>query len=200
MRPDSETPAGGSLTLRLITPSERARFDETLVASHWLGAGLVGEVMRYVALEDSEWCALVGFGSAALCVGPRERLLSWSDPQRYRRLRYVTNNQRFCVLDARRRPNLASQVLSLTLKRLSADFEARWGHPVVAVETFTDPSRHLGTCYKASNFTELGQTSGFERKAGRFVHHGDPKTYWLRTLRRDALRLLVCDFDPYVGT
>lgn len=181
--------------MRLITPDERGRFDETLVRSHWLGAGLVGEVLRYVALDDGEWCALVGFGSAALCVRPRKELVGWSDEQRYRRLRYVTNNQRFCVLDENRRANLASQVLSMTLRRLSGDFEARWGHPVVMVETFTDPARHRGTCYQASNFTQLGMTAGYGRQAGRFVHHGGPKAYWARTLRRNALGLLAADFD-----
>ena len=189
-----------SVAVRPISPGERERFDEALRTEHWLGAGLVGEVMRYVATENGQWCALVGFGSAALCVRSREDLLGWSDSQRYRRLRYVTNNQRFCVLDAYRRPNLASEVLGLCLRRLSADFEARWGHPVVAVETFTDPARHLGTCYKASNFTMLGETSGYGRKAGRFVHHGGPKAYWLRPLRRDALRLLTAPFDHPVLT
>ena len=190
--------AGGaprSLVVRPITAGERERCDETLRAEHWLGAGLVGEVMRYVATEDGEWCALVGFGSAALCVRAREELLSWSDSQRHRRLRYVTNNQRFCILEDRRRANLASQVLGLCLRRLSADFEARWGHPVVVVETFTDPARHLGTCYAASSFTKLGETSGYGRKAGRFVHHGGKKAYWLRTLRGDALSLLTAEFD-----
>ncbi len=184
-----------ALSVRPIRADERARFDETLTAEHWLGGGLVGEVMRYVAEEDGEWCALLGFGSAALCVRSREELLSWSDTQRYRRLRYITNNQRFCVLDEHRGKNLASQVLSLTLFRLPADFEARWRHPVVMVETFTDPSRHLGTCYKASNFTELGTTSGYGRRAGRFVHHGGKKAYWFRLLRRDALHLLQAPFD-----
>ncbi|MGH9652733.1 MAG: ISAs1 family transposase [Bryobacteraceae bacterium] len=188
--------SSSGLAVRPIVSAERARFDETLRSRHWLGAGLVGEVMRYVAEENGEWVALVGFGSAALCVGPREELVSWSDAQRYRRLRFVTNNQRFCVLDEHRRANLASEVLARTLHRLSADFEARWRHPVVMVETFTDPARHLGTCYKASNFAALGTTSGFGRRAGRFVHHGEKKAYWLRTLRRDALRLLAADFDP----
>lgn len=181
--------------MRPITLNERGRFDDTLEGSHWLGAGLVGEVMRYVAVDDGEWCALLGFGSAALCVRSREELLAWSDQQRYRRLRYITNNQRFCVLGDRRRPNLASQVLALALRRLSGDFEARWGHPVVMVETFTDPSRHRGTCYAASNFTQLGLTSGYGRRAGRFVHHGEAKAWWFRPLRRDALTLLTTPFD-----
>src|SRR5680860_1357392 len=155
----------GSVVVRPITVGERARFDETLEASHWLGAtGLVGEVMRYVAIDDDGgWCALIGFGSAALCVRSREALVGWSDEQRHRRLR--------------------------------DDFEARWGHRVVMVETFTDPSRHLGTCYAASNFIQAGVTAGYGRRAGRFVHHGDSKAYWFRLLRRDALGLLAAEFD-----
>ncbi len=189
-----------TLSVRPILAEERARFDETLERQHWLGAGLVGEVMRYVAEENGEWCALLGFGSAALCVRSREELVSWSDAQRYRRLRYITNNQRFCILDEHRRKNLASEVLSLTLKRLSKDFEARWRHPVVMVETFTDPSRHLGTCYKASNFTEGGATSGYGRRSGHFVHHGAKKLYWFRLLRGDAIHLLQAPFDHPVLT
>lgn len=181
--------------MRPILAEERARFDESLEAEHWLGAGLVGETMRYVALVDDKWCALVGFGSAALCVAAREQLIGWSDAQRHRRLRYVTNNQRFCVLSAHRQANLASRVLALVLRRLCADFVARWGHPVLAVETFTDPSRHLGTCYKASNFALIGHTAGYGRRAGRFVHHGEEKAYWMRALRRDATRLLATAFD-----
>jgi len=192
MEPRTQAPQC-SLVVRPIAPGERDRFDDTLEASHWLGAGLVGEVMRYVAVEDGEWRAVLGFGSAALCVRSREELLAWSDEQRHRRLRYVTNNQRFCVLD--NRPNLASRVLALALRRLSGDFEARWGHPVVMVETFTDPARHRGTCYAASNFTRLGLTSGYGRRAGRFVHHGEAKAYWFRPLRRGALALLTTPFD-----
>jgi hypothetical protein len=110
-------------------------------------------------------------------------------------LRYVTNNQRFFVFEERRRPNLASKVLSLCLRRLSADFGACWGHRVVAVGTFSDPRRHLGICYAASSFDKIGETSGYGRKTGRFVRHGGTKVYWLRALRRDALFLLSAQFD-----
>ena len=190
-----QVPSSHKLTVHLVAPCERARFDETLERAHWLGAGLVGEVMRYVAEEDGEWVALIGFGSAALCVAARDTHIGWSEQQRWHRLRYVANNQRFCVLDEHRRPNLASQALAAVLRRLSLDYEQRWGHPVVLVETFTDPARHLGTCYKATNFTALGRTSGYGRKAGHFAHHGVEKVIWTKTLRRDALGLLTCDFD-----
>ena len=86
--------ADRDLVVRPILAEERKRFDETLEANHWLGARLVGETMRYVALVNGEWAALIGFGSAALCVRSREELLCWSDSQRHRRLRFITNNQR----------------------------------------------------------------------------------------------------------
>ncbi len=191
----SQASPNRKLTARLIAPDEQSRFDETLERAHWLGAGLVGEVVRYVAEENGEWVALIGFGSAALCVRARDTSIGWSERQRWNRLRFIANNQRFCVLDEHRRPNLASQALGAVLHRLSFDYEQRWGHPVVLVETITDPARHLGTCYKAANFTQLGRTSGYGRKAGHFTHHGVEKVIWTKMLRRDALRLLSCDFD-----
>jgi hypothetical protein len=69
----------GTLAVRPVVAEERGRFDDALQREHCLGADLVGEVMRYVATEDGEWCALVGFGPPALCVRPREQLLGWSD-------------------------------------------------------------------------------------------------------------------------
>lgn len=86
---------------------ERARFDDELDGHHWLGHQLVGETMRYVAVGPAgEWVALLGFGAASLSCRPRDAWIGWSDSQHFRRLRYVTNNQRFCVLPAGRRPNL----------------------------------------------------------------------------------------------
>jgi len=184
------------IEVRPIRPGERDRFDEALCEHHWLGSRLVGETMRYVALgPDGTWLALVGFGSAALSCRSRDAWIGWSDHQHFRRLRLLTNNQRFCVLPSGRRPNLASAVLCRTLARLSGDFEARWGHPVLVVETFVDPTRHRGTCYAAGGFVALGQTSGYGRSGWSWHRHGKPKLAFARTLRRDARRILTATFD-----
>lgn len=117
-----------------------------------------------------------------------------------RRLRYVSNNQRFCVLPDARRANLASAVLARALRRLSRDVEALYGHPVLLVETFTDPALHAGTCYRAANFLAAGQTAGYGRRNGAWVHHGRPKTCWLYPLRADAATILAAPFDhPLLG-
>ena len=190
-----------AVSVRPIRPDERVRFDVALDEHHWLGHRLVGETMRYVALGgDGEWLAVLGFGASALACKPRDRFIGWSDELHFARLRYVTNNQRFCVLPAGRRTNLASNVLAKTLKRLSGDFEARWGHPVVMVETFVDPDRHLGTCYIAGGFTSLGRTLGYGRSGGSYHHHGRPKLTFARLLRRDARAILTAQFDHPVLT
>ena len=184
-----------SLAVRLVASDELSRFNALLDEHHYLGHHLFGRILRYVATIDGEWVALIGFGSAALSLGPRERFVGWNEEAKLRRLRFVSNNQRFCVLPSSRIPNLASAVLSRTLSRLSDDAEAAYGNPVLLVETFTDPARHRGTCYKAANFHLAGMTSGFGRKSGSWVHHGQKKCCWLYPLHKHAAALLRAEFD-----
>ena len=163
---------------------------------HWLGHRMAGETMRYVATDsDGEWVALVGFASCAFSCGPRDRFVGWSPEAQLRRLRFVASNQRFCVLPAGRRQNAASAVMARTLRRLSSDWVSAWGHPVLLVETFVDPSRHLGTCYAASSFQRVGATSGYGRRSGRYVAHGEVKDVYVKALHRRAVELLAGAFD-----
>jgi len=85
--------------------------------------------------------------------------------------------------------------MSKTLKRLSADWVEASGHPVLFIETFVDPSRHLGTCYGASSFLYLGATEGYGRRSGRYVAHGQIKHVYLRALHRLSIEVLAGTFD-----
>ena len=124
---DTVEPGFGSLAVRLITQPEIARFNELLDQHHYLGHHLVGRVLRYVACEDDEWVVLLGFGSPARSLRPREDFIGWSEQAKSRRLRFVSSKQRSCVLGDRRRKNLASAVLSRTLRRVSEDAKAACG-------------------------------------------------------------------------
>jgi hypothetical protein len=73
-------------------------------------------------------------------------------------------------------------VLALSLRRLSADWERAYGHPVLLAETFVDPTRFRGTCYRAAGWECLGRTRGFAKQNTRYVAHGAPKTVWVRPL------------------
>jgi Druantia protein DruA/DDE_Tnp_1-associated len=182
------------VVVRPIFADEVGRFNAALREHHWLGHRLTGQVLRYVAVLGGEWVAVVGFGSAVLSCRARDEFVGWSREQQYARLRHVANNQRFCVLGAEQRPNLASVVLSRVLVRLSADYLAVYGHRVLAVETFTDPARHTGACYAAANFQPLGSTLGYSRSAGAYHHHGHPKWVWLYPLHRDVRSILSATF------
>jgi len=177
------------VTVRLAAESEVGQFNYHLQEEHYLESSrLAGQSLRYVAEVDGQWVALLTFSAPALHLKARERWLGWSPRQRARRLGLVVNNSRFLVLAARQRyPNLASRVLGLTLRRLSADWQERWGHPVLVVESFVDESQYRGTCYRACGFEAVGPTEGFGRASRDFYQeHGQPKQLYLRELRRHA--------------
>lgn len=183
------------LTVRPIRPGEIARWRDLMATHHYLGfRTLVGQSLKYVACVGDEWVALLGWTSGAFLCRPRDQWIGWSRDQQWRRTRYVANNARFLILPGVQIPNLASKVLALTTRRLSADWVTVHGHAIVAVETFVDPARFPGTVYRAAGWMRLGQSRGFARSAGRYVYHGHPKDYWIYPLRRDARAVLTAPF------
>ncbi len=181
------------VSVRLIVAEERARFDELLETKHYLqSARLGGQSLRYVAEVDGQWMALIAFSGAAPHTKAREQKIRWTPRQRARRLCFVVNNSRYLVLPERQRyPNLASRVLALCLKRLNADWQQHWGHPVVLVESYVDESQYRGTCYRACGFEAVGLTAGYGRSSrDYYLEHGQPKQLYLRELRPRAMGIL----------
>ena len=189
----NETNFLSRVRVRLLREDERPEFDRLLKEKHYLhDCILVGQSLRYVAEVDGQLVALIAFSAGSLHLKAREWWIGWSPRQRARRLAMVVNNSRFLVLPERQRyPNLASRVLALCLRRLSADWEQHWNHPVVVVESFVDESQYRGTCYRACGFEAVGPTEGFTRSSRDFyLPHGQPKQLFLRELRPGARKLL----------
>ena len=178
--------------------AERAHWDRLMDERHYLGfRGMFGDGLRHVAVgPDGRWLALVGWCAGSFKVGARDAWLGWAPEQQFRRLRLVANNCRFLVLPTGRVPNLASRVLALSVRRLSGDMQARFGHPVLLAETFVDPARFRGACYRAAGWTPVGTTRGFARSGGGWVRHGRPKTVLLRPLAAHAARALAGLDEP----
>jgi hypothetical protein len=188
-----ETAVLSRVTVRLLREDERAEFDRLLEEKHYLHSSLlIGQSLRYVAELDGQWVALIAFSAAALHLKAREWWIGWSPRQRARRLALVANNSRFLVLPERQRyPNLASRVLAQCLRRLNADWQQCWKHPVLVVESFVDESQYRGTCYKACGFEAIGPTQGFGRSSRDFyLPHGQAKQLYLRELQPGGRRLL----------
>jgi hypothetical protein len=177
-------------------PAERRRFQRLLQKHHYLG-GLqpVGEQMYYVAVDaQGRWLALLLFSAAAKHLKHRDQWMGWTRAQRDRRLSLVVNNSRFLILPQARTPNLGSRVLRLTLDRLSADWQARYGHPVMVVETFVDPEQFCGTVYTANGWQELGLTDGWGRcRRDYYVQHDKPKRLFVREVAKNARRSLQAE-------
>lgn len=141
-------------------------FSRYLARHHYLGhRGPVGEHLAYLARDcHGRDLACVLFGAPAWKVVARDTFIGWDHALRPRRLHLITNNTRFLILPWIRVPHMASHILGRITRRLSADWQAKYGHPVYLVETFVDRSRFKGTCYRAANWVCVGQTKGRSRQ------------------------------------
>ena len=201
--PIAEIPLGdaeadlNTLEVRPVADEERLGWRLYMQRYHYLGCRpIVGEHLLYAAFLDTELVALVGWASAAFRVPVRERFIGWDETTKRQRLHLIANNVRFLVLPWVRVHNLASKVLAATLRRLPADWEHRWGHPVHVAETFVDPARFRGSCYRASNWRYLGQSAGLTKRGNRYIEHGSPKAIYVYELHRHARRLLCAPSPP----
>jgi hypothetical protein len=180
------------LRVRLVERSEEGRHRELMAAHHYLGfLPKIGETLWYVATYHSEWVALLSFSAAALKCAARDRWIGWDFRHQYDRLKLIANNSRFLILPHWHRPNVGSKILSLCQRRLPRDWQERFGHRLVLLETFVDPQRFQGTVYRAANWLYLGYTRGFRRtRQGYSATALWPKKVFVRPLQADAQRVL----------
>jgi hypothetical protein len=178
--------------VRPVRPPEEQRFQQLMQEHHYLGAlPKISDTLWYVATFGDQWVALLSFSAPALKCAPRDRWIGWDFRHQYDRLKLVTNNSRFLILPDFHVPNLASRILSLCQKRLPADWQSAFGHPVLLLETFVDPQRFRGTIYKAANWIYAGDTKGFHRtRNGYSPTPQSSKMIFVKPLTSDAQTLL----------
>jgi hypothetical protein len=180
------------LVLEVVPPGRHgpSRLWRELIARyHYLGDRVpVGATLRYVvraAPRPDQVLACLGWTSAAWKIAVRDRWIGWSDAQRRQALPYVVNNSRFLILPWVHVTGLASHLLARCVRRLPADWEARYGVRPLLLETLVDPARFRGTCYRAANWLPLGQTVGRGRmdRANVLAGHA-PKAVYVYPLGR----------------
>jgi hypothetical protein len=150
------------LTFRQVRRTEEEpAFNGLIEAYHYLGyTQPVGEHLKYVVRSRGRLLACLAWSSAPRHLGPRDRFIGWSKDQRRRNLRFLAYNLRFLILPWVEVPHLASHILGRMARILPEDWERIYGHRVVFLETFVDPIRYKGTCYRAANWVVLGRTTG----------------------------------------
>ncbi len=152
----------GAVELRQVrrTPEE-ALFNSLVQQHHYLGyAQPVGEHLKYLVYACGRPIACVAWSSAPRHLGSRDRFIGWGAPARLANIKLLAYNTRFLILPWVKVPHLASHILGRMARVLSAHWQRLYAHPIYFLETFIDPQRFPGTCYKAANWTVLGVTTG----------------------------------------
>lgn len=169
------------------------RFDAYVQSYHYLGLRLVGENLRYLIRDrQGRDLACLLFGAAAWQVAARDQFLGWNERQRAAGLPYLTNNTRFLILPWAQVAGLASCLLSQAVRRISPDWQAKYGHPLYLLESFVQRDRFAGTCYQATNWRCVGQTRGRGRQGPNPLAPTEPvKDVYLYPLHRQFRQRLL---------
>ena len=162
------TPLTGALTSirpvllqQVRRTSHEPLFNSLMEQHHYLGYEQpVGEHLKYLVWAQGRPIACLAWSSAPRHLGSRDRHIGWNPETRRRNIRFIAYNTRFLILPWVQVPHLASHILGAVTKVLSKDWEQLYGHPVYFAETFIDPGRFRGTCYRAANWQLLGVTTG----------------------------------------
>jgi SRSO17 transposase len=187
------------LTLQVASQSPlEPLWDQLVRRYHYLGyQKLLGHRLKYLACLQGRPVAALSFSAPARILRVRDQWIGWAAAQRQAHLDRVVNNSRFLILPWVQIKNLASHVLAHALARLPGDWEARFGTRLWLVETFVDPARFRGTCYRAANWHTLGQTSGHGKQGPGYVYHGAIKEVYAYVLAPRFRHWLGCHQQVY---
>jgi hypothetical protein len=173
------------------TPDEGI-FNSFIETHHYLGyIRPVGEHLKYLISARGVPIACMTWSSSPRHIGVRDRFIGWNREARRQNVHLVAYNSRFLILPWARIPHLASHILGVVSRRICADWEQLYRHPIWLLETFVDRERFRGTCYRAANWIHLGVTTG--RGKNDLTHKPN------RSLKDILVYPLVADFRARLG-
>lgn len=161
-------------------------FTELMDRHHYLGyQWTVGRSVKYLFEMKGEIIGGMSWGSGNWKVGCRDKWVGWDAQTRAKNLNGIACNLRFLIVPWVKVKNLASHLLSRTVKQLPSDWKNLYGVELYLLETFVDPSRFKGTCYKAANWRYLGQTKGSGKRGASYYKHGQVKDIYVLPVAKD---------------
>jgi hypothetical protein len=176
-----------AVSLTLVEGRTPAKmFAELMSRHHYLGyQWSVGRSVKYLFRMGEDVVGGMSWGSGSWKVGCRDEWIGWDAQTRAKNLNGIACNLRFLIAPWVKVKNLASHLLSRAVKRLPEDWRRLYGVELYVLETFVDPSRFKGTCYKAANWTLLGQTKGSGKRGASYYKHGQVKDVYVMALTKD---------------
>jgi len=162
---------------------------------HYLGKGpLCGAQIRYLVRSSQHgWVGALAFSAAMWRLKARDKYIGWTEAAQRANLDRIVCNSRLLIVPTVRVPNLASHVLSLCMVPLVDDWTVRYGYEPVLVETFVDPKRFSGTCYRAANWVRIGQTVARATAYPNGKVADGPKDIYLHPLKRNWKQVLCAE-------
>jgi hypothetical protein len=184
--------------LEVVTEaSQVGLWKEYVERFHPLGyKGAFGYRLRYFVRSGSQRLGCVLLAGAAKAIAARDRWIGWNERARLRNLPWVINNSRFLIFPHVQIPHLASHVLGQLARHVTADWRSQWGFAPLLMETFVDPSRYAGTCYRAAGWELLGETSGRGLARAGKRYHSSPRLVLIKPLQADCRRVLCAEPLP----
>lgn len=168
-----------------------AVWNEQVARFHPLGyRGAFGYRLRYFICSGSARLGCVLLAGAARALAVRDRWIGWDRRVRLHNLPWVINNSRFLIFPHVRIPHLASHVLGQLARRVATDWQRHWGFSPLLMETFVDPRRYTGTCYRAAGWELLGETTGEGLARPGKRYSSTPRLILVKPLQADWRPLL----------
>lgn len=201
----NRTPLCGSLeeiapiTLEMVSKTYKESLWDYLVREyHYLShRQMLGARLKYLVFAGGRPIAAIGWRSAALKIQARDYFIGWSEEQRKSHLKQIANNNRFLILPWVQVRYLASHILSKNVKVLSEDWYRVYGERLLLLETFVDPERFAGICYRAANWIYVGETKGYTKRGSTYQYHGVKKEVYVYVLDRNFRKILNCRRRPF---
>ena len=187
----------GVTPVRLEIVASRGRvklWNEYLDRYHYLGYRKpFGCPLRYFIVCENGLLGCVLVAGASRAIKIRDQWIGWDTLRRQQNLPWVINNTRFLIFPWVEIRYLASHVLGQLAKRVRSDWQQRWGYEPVLMETFVDPVHYSGTCYRATGWIELGQTTGRGLRRAGEDYTSSPKLIYVKPLSKDFRETLCAE-------
>lgn len=186
------------LQIELVSRTELEPLWDQLVSDyHYLGHGkTIGPRVKYIIWLDGRPVSAISFNQAAYKLGVRDECINWNQEEKKKNLAHVLNNNRFLILPWVTIKNLASHILSLSIRRLKVDWFHMYKKEPYLLETFVDQEKYRGTCYKAANWNYVGESGGFEKIGKTYVYHGNKKAVYLYVIEKDFKKIIGITEKP----
>ena len=179
--------------IRVNRTEHEAIWNETVKKYHYLGYDkMIGQRVKYLVLHKNTLIAAVSYNRASLHIGARDAYIGWNEQQKHSGQYQAVTNNRFLILPWVKIKNLASHILSRTLKLLKKDWNELYGIKPFIVDTFVS-EKHKGTCYLAANWKYLGETKGYGKKGKSFVYHGNRKGVYIYVLQEKEIKRIQAE-------